>query len=289
MASPEEKYLSTLQELDSLISCAIELSVSIAKLEGDSRKQLASIIFAKIILCALSIRKLLPNSATIPGPEVRGAKIKRDMFCDVSSTASLCRNLIEASNRLYYIGVEQLSSAEARMRLTISEYHAVSGQISIFKYLLEPGPALDELESERSELKKRLEEDSEFQKLENKVKKDIFGGRMGEHLSQAQIAERRGRNIAAFRADYKYLSSHIHSDSLSFGIIHLMHVILDSWSLFRIAEWGCRKKNHFPSGDTFGSGYVKPSQSRRRGALWSGPRLQQASLWHLSRGGSEAP
>jgi len=172
-------------------------------------------VFSKINLCALSIRKLLPDSGVVPGAEFHGIEVHRRMFCDVSSAASLCRNLVEASNRLYYLAIEPVSETEAAMRLAISNFHAVSGQIYILRHLGMQGEALEDLKSERAQIRVSLESFSEFQKLDKRVKDAIFAGRRGEHLSQAEIAERRGRNIAAFKADYKYLSSHIHSDAFS--------------------------------------------------------------------------
>ena len=40
-------------------------------------------------------------------------------------------------------------------------------------------------------------------------------GDLGEYMTQPEIAEKRGWSAAAFKADYRYLSSHAHSDGLS--------------------------------------------------------------------------
>ncbi len=141
--------------------------------------------------------------------------MERERFCDVSSVASLCRNLIEASNRLYYFAIEPASEEETKMRLKIHEYHAVSGHTAIMKFLNLDEQLRKELDREVAELKVELEELGQFQKLPANVKKRIFEGKQGEALSQPEIAKRRGRDEGAFRADYKYLSSHIHSDAFS--------------------------------------------------------------------------
>jgi hypothetical protein len=101
------------------------------------------------------------------------------------------------------------------MRLAISEYHAVCGHVFILKHLSFSAKRLQELENERIQLEATIKQFSEFQLLSSGIKRDIIAGKRGEHLSQREIAERRGRSVAAFKADYKYLSSHIHSDSLS--------------------------------------------------------------------------
>jgi len=207
----DEEYQIALTDLNDLIKGAFQLSVWLTNLTGDTRKQIASILFAKINLCALSITKLLPPDAKSHA----GKKIERERFCDVSSVASLCRNLIEASNRLYYFAVESVTEGEARMRLKIHEYHAICAHQSIMKFLGLDEERCKELNSELAELRLELKGFAEFKKIPTHIQMRIFEGKQGEALSQAEIAKRRGRNEGAFREDYKYLSSHIHSDAFS--------------------------------------------------------------------------
>jgi uncharacterized protein DUF5677 len=207
----DEEYKSALTDLNDLIKGAFQLSVWLTGLKGDTRKRIASILFAKINLCALSITKLLP-----PDSKSHVAKeMERERFCDVSSVASLCRNLIEASNRLYYFAVEPVTQNEAKMRLKIHEYHAICAHKAIMTFLNLDKERCAELSDELSELKTELKGFSEFEKIPTQVQKRIFAGKQGEALSQPEIAKRRGRNEGTFRADYKYLSSHIHSDAFS--------------------------------------------------------------------------
>ena len=206
-----EEYTAALTDLNDLIKGAFQLSVWLTKLTGDARKQIASILFAKISLCALSITKLLPPDAK---PHV-AQQIERERFCDVSSIASLCRNLIEASNRLFYFAVEQISEDEAKMRLQIYEYYGVCAQKAILKFLNGSEETLNELGDELDRLKAEFEASAVFQKLPTRIRRRILDGKQGEALSQPEIAKRRGRSEQAFRADYKYLSSHIHSDAFS--------------------------------------------------------------------------
>jgi len=206
-----EDYDIALIDLNDLIKGTFKLSVWLIKLKGDTRKRIASILFAKINLCALSITKLLPPDSKSHAAE----EMERERFCDVSSLASLCRNLIEASNRLYYFAIEAVAEEEAKMRLKIHEYHAVCGHKAIMKFLDLNKQRRTELDQDLAQLKVELEGLGTFQELPAHVKKRIFEGKQGEAVSQAQIAKRRGRNEGAFKADYKYLSSHIHSDAYS--------------------------------------------------------------------------
>jgi hypothetical protein len=116
---------------------------------------------------------------------------------------------------LYYFGVESITEDEAKMRLKIHEYHAICGHKALMTFLNLDEGRRKELSSELAELKRELQGLSDFKKIPTHIQKRIFAGKQGEALSQPEIAKRRGRNEGAFKADYKYLSSHIHSDAFS--------------------------------------------------------------------------
>ena len=210
----EEDYKAALVDLNDLLKATFQLSVWLTSLKGDTRKQIAAILFAKINLCGLSITKLLPPDSKILAPE-NTKEINRERFCDISSVASLCRNLVEASNRLYYFAIEKAAEDEIRMRLKIHEYHAVVAHRTILRFLNRSNDRLQELEDDLRMLRAELQQFREFRTLSKTVKKRILEGRQGEALAQSEIAKRRGLNGSAFKADYKYLSSHIHSDAYS--------------------------------------------------------------------------
>src|SRR5205807_10251380 len=109
--SSNEDYINALKDFSGLLHATFQLSVKLSKLVGDSRKQIASALFAKINLGALSITKLLPKNAQIL-PRENTIVMNPDRFCNVSSIASLCRNLIEASNLLYYFALDEVSEEE---------------------------------------------------------------------------------------------------------------------------------------------------------------------------------
>ena len=207
----ENDHEEALTDLNGLIKASFQLSVWLGKLTGDTRKQIASILFAKINLCALSIARLLPPDCTSGG----GEKLERERFCDVSSIASLCCNLIEASNRLFYFSVEEIPVDEAKMRLNVYEYYGTWAHKEILKFLKGSLEVLKQLENEIARLRTELEKSASFQKLPKDVKRRILNGQQAQTVSHAQIAKQRGHDEDVFRADRQYLSSHIHSDAFS--------------------------------------------------------------------------
>ena len=207
----EKEYHEALIDLNHLIKASFKLSFWLKDLTGDTRKQIAAILFAKINLCALSITKLLPPDCA----SVVGEEIEKERFCDVSSVASLCRNLIEASNRLFYFSVEQIPIDEAKMRLNIYEYSGAYAHKGILKFLHGSPEVLIQIENDIARLKADLENSPAFQKLPRNVKRRILNGQQAQTVSHAQIAKRREHNEDVFRADRQYLSSHVHSDAFS--------------------------------------------------------------------------
>jgi hypothetical protein len=206
-------YREAKRELDGVVRAGFQLSkMLLGRPSANSREHLAATYLAKINLGVLSFTKLLPVEDAVP----HGAdELDASQFCDISSLASLCRNLIEAANRLFYFCIEAVSEHEFSMRIKIHEYHAVHGHLGISKKVGLNPKRVAELEADLDGLKSELEQMPSFAALKKEVKNHILMGRWGEALTQPEIAEKRGRNRLRFLADFKFLSSHIHSDSYS--------------------------------------------------------------------------
>ena len=213
MAS-NENYIAALKDFNGLLHATFQLSVKLNQLVGDSRKQIASALFAKINLGALSITKLLPKDSEIL-PREKTIVMDSDRFCDVSSIASLCRNLVEASNLLYYFGIEEVSAEEIQLRLQIGDYQAVKGSIAVFHLVNYKGEHFEELQQELAKLKTALESSPAFMELASWTRKQILDGRTAATISHREIASRRGLAADQFSADYRHLSGHVHSDAYS--------------------------------------------------------------------------
>src|SRR5437667_6439730 len=171
MASNED-YIAALKDFNGLLQATFQLSVKLNQLVGDSRKQIASALFAKINLGALSITKFLPKQAEIL-PREETLVMDPDRFCDVSSIASLCRNLVEASDLLYYFGIDEASAEEIHLRLRIGDYQAVKGAIAVFHLANYRGEHLEELQQELGKLKTALEISPAFMELDSRTRNQI--------------------------------------------------------------------------------------------------------------------
>lgn len=209
-----EDYVAALKDFNGLLRETFELSVKLNDRVGKSRKQIASALFAKINLGALSISKLLPKDSMVL-PREETLVMAPDKFCDVSSIASLCRNLVETSNFIFYFGVEEVTVEEVSFRLQIADYQAVKGTIAIVPLTNGNPNHVEELRDDVAALKTALESSPLFQELDAQTKRQILDGRKAATISHRDIATRRGLAADQFTADYRHLSSHVHSDAYS--------------------------------------------------------------------------
>ena len=213
MSTAKNEYETAKRELSGLVHASFQLSRRIlGRQSGIPREHLASTFLAKTNLGALSFTKLLPTEREVS--EI-ATGIEADQFFDVSSLASLARNLIEGSLRLFYFCIEPVSPDEFAMRLKIHEHHAVHKHLSISRRVGLNATRLKKLETELTALQAELNAMPLFAALKREVQNHIFKGRWGEASTLPDIAEKRGLNRQQFLADYKYLSSHSHSDAYS--------------------------------------------------------------------------
>ena len=146
-------------------------------------------------------------------PREKTIVIEPGRFCDISSIASLCRNLVEGSNLLYYFAVEEVSAEEVQLRLQIADYQAIKGSIAVFRLINYESGQLKELEQDLAKLKTALASAPGFMALASSTRKRILDGRRTATISHREIASRRGLAADQFSADYRHLSGHVHSDA----------------------------------------------------------------------------
>ena len=102
--------------IDNLCHCTMTLSSKTAGRSGVSwREQQASLIFAKLCITCISFLKLIPKSSFFTA--TKGLNI-----WDLSSAASLARNIIESYCVLYYVGIDKPSDSEIEFRELLWEY-----------------------------------------------------------------------------------------------------------------------------------------------------------------------
>ena len=113
-----ENEISFLYELDlyeNVLKYVHLISLNQHGINTDGRGVRAMKIFTRQTLTAISLRKLIPT----PSPT---KAIDEDLW-DISSIASLTRNIVEGFLSLSYFGLEKISESEAELRFFIFQLH----------------------------------------------------------------------------------------------------------------------------------------------------------------------
>ncbi len=117
------------EESDYLIEVAKKIILISHNQEGiqtDGRGMRAMKIFTRQTLSTISLLKLLPSVN------------KTDEIWDITSFASIKRNIIECFINLYYFGTEKVSESEAELRFFLLQYHKNNEWFNIRKKSLSP-------------------------------------------------------------------------------------------------------------------------------------------------------
>jgi hypothetical protein len=221
-----ESYRKHLKTFSLLTRDAFELSIYLSSVFGSNTEEFSNenfgflSIFTKIALHANSILTLLPKDAP---KELYGTEHFR--VIDLSSIASLTRDIIDADNTLFYLFTERVDDSEREFRLLLFGLHGHMRQRELVNLI---GGSHHSISAKIDVLRNQLKANSFFTILERdmaentqrgKRAKDIFKRTGGEienikdsvFLTRKQITEVRGMDLSSFDAIYMLLSSHVHS------------------------------------------------------------------------------
>jgi len=236
--SPDRSELpGTLGHLERLTELAIRLSTASADREtAERRLDCASHIFTAACLVADALLRTHPESKY-------SSAAPRRVWNPVA-TAALARVLMEACVNLHYFSVEEISDDEREFRFLVADLHCVRERLHMSDSLRSerigfesppPTPEADDsflamaakadlaresLAKQLEELRGRLRLNKHFQSLGEKDQKKWYEGNYaasgryrgtGFALELRDRAERAGFRPSAYEAEYRHLSSYIHT------------------------------------------------------------------------------
>lgn len=111
----EKNYLEELVLYDKVLAFTHIISINQHEIKTDGRGIRAVKIFTRQTLTAISLSKLLPRPSQFTASEY-------DLW-DISSIASLTRNLLEGYLNLHFWGLEKISDSEAELRFFLLQLH----------------------------------------------------------------------------------------------------------------------------------------------------------------------
>jgi hypothetical protein len=160
------------------------------------------VIYAKSVLTAFSLYRLLPEGK-IP---------QKNKPADLSSIASLGRNLLETYNHFFYLCLDKISDSEADFWRLVFIYHYLHEHQRVGQKM---GVAAIELELNRKivleEYRRRVEHHPFFNTLNTNVRRNITSGRSPVYEGRTTITRKYSENFEFLEAFYKVMSNHVHS------------------------------------------------------------------------------
>ncbi len=199
------EYLEELNLFDNVINVTQIISLNQHGIQTDGRGLRAMKLFTRQTLTGLSLHKLLPRPN-------KNNSIDEDIW-DVSSIASLTRNLVEGYLSLYYFGIEKISISEAQLRFFILQLHKNVEWYNIRKDVNLGENELEEFENRIIEQKKLIENHPYLLKLSTIQRKRAIQGI--EMYKTKYDFEKEIFFCQNLRKDYKHLSNLVHPLPLS--------------------------------------------------------------------------
>lgn len=183
-------------------SLAIKISKSIAGRLVDYRKGWASILFTKICVTSISLKKLA---------DLDTGK-KYNSHWDFNSAFTLARNLMECYQTFFYLCIDKISEDEALARKKLFNYHDFMAREKLFKEIGKEEPDIDL----KDQLIKELTSTKYFQNLEEKQQRHFLKGTTAFFVSREEIEHKIGNSKSAFKVNYQLLSTYTHSFPMGF-------------------------------------------------------------------------
>jgi hypothetical protein len=245
-----KEYRKYLRTFSLLTKEAFQLSIHLShtlstKLQEVSNENFVFLsIFSKIALHANSILSILPKDDPRKLYGTDHFKV-----VDLSSVASLTRDIIDADNTLFYLFTERVDYSEREFRLLLFGLHGymrqkelvgfvggsnheqmvanISKQIDMFRDQLEANSFFKNLEEE---IAQRTAKGTRAKEVFKRVEGRIENVKDAVFLSRKKIIKIRGMDLSLFDGVYMFLSSHVHSFLMGTSLVG-SSIALDEKSL----------------------------------------------------------
>lgn len=143
----EKSFLKELKLYDKVVKTTGLVSLNQHGIDTDGRGLRGVRIFTRQTVLGFSLLRILPRPSL---------KRHHEELWDISSIASLSRNLMEGYLSLYYFGIEKVSDEEAELRFFIAQLHRNVEWCEIRKLTNPIDPELKEFEDGIASQKERI-------------------------------------------------------------------------------------------------------------------------------------
>lgn len=200
-----EQYKQKLDKLERYLDFAIEVSNACGGQQNVPWKLVRSNqLFIRMTVTCTSFIRLLPFNRYFP---------TENEFWDLFSVYSLARNFVETYLMLWYIGVDNISDDESKLRLEILIYHLNNEKYNFYKEFGADKKVLDEFDQQLPIKRVEIKNNPLFNNLvqDNNKRKKILDGKEAKYLSNLEIIDKASFKGDEFKPLYRWFSNHTHS------------------------------------------------------------------------------
>ncbi len=200
-------YLKELKELEKTVKDMECQKKGIKKLKS-SKKVIASALFDKLLVTAKSYLKLLPFSS-LHGSE--------EDDWDLSSIATLTRNIIENYNIFFYLIVDKVPKDEEYFRILLCELHSDVERLKMYNSLKVEKEIVKKQREKINKIKDDIYKNTFYKSLDWDDRNELIKGKRPLYLSGTQINKKIDLDISNEEIEfvYRFTSNYIHSSPFS--------------------------------------------------------------------------
>ncbi|MGI2172271.1 DUF5677 domain-containing protein [Shewanella sp. MF05960] len=188
-----------------VLDLTMDVSQNQHSIDTDGRGVRAVKIFTRQTLSAMSLSSILPNLSADKDPDVA--------LWDVSSIASITRNILETYLAIFYSGIENISDEEAELRFFIGQLHRNREWYLVHKSNISGIETLNKFEEGMKEQKERIKAHSYLINLTHAQKNKAL---KGDEIYYTKVDfEEKVSICSELRAEYQLLSNFVHPLPLS--------------------------------------------------------------------------
>jgi hypothetical protein len=173
---------------------------------------LADRMFTRILLKATSVVRLLRTDSCIP---------EFPHIIDVSSVASLARNIVEAYDVFYHLAIEKVPHEMYEFRTYLYTLHQVTEHDKIYTSFGRHAPFFGSLSFVGQFCRMQLEKNAVFRSLSEAQRKDLLKGKRPFLSVSVSPLKARFSDQQVLQGLYKLMSNSVHSHPLAvqtFGV-----------------------------------------------------------------------
>lgn len=205
MTQIETDFIEERILFNTVLNTTALISLNQHGIHTDGRGIRAVKIFTRQTLTGLSLNKILPSHNFIENDN--------EDFWDISSIASLSRNILEGFLSLHFWGLEKVTSGEAELRFFILQLHRNTEWYNIRKDHNPDDPELELLKKGIPEQKERIKNHSFLKELSKAQKEKVLGG---HEVYKTKADFENELNVCKdLRKNYRLLSNLVHPLPLS--------------------------------------------------------------------------